>query len=80
MLTEIHYHQIIKDQLTKLNQQREMIQSAYNALNNLAEQDGFLDVGDEDDYYCPHIRDIATIAAKERTAIDKYLRGEIYAD
>lgn len=83
MLTDIHYQEIIKQQLVKIKQQAEAINGAYNVLNDLAEQEFFLKhiasdykVNDLQD----HINQMAITAAKERTDLDKYLRGELYAN
>lgn len=73
MLTDIHYQQIIKEQLDKISHQSEIIQSAYNVLNDLAEQDSYLDNA-QDEQDSAHIQEMATTASKERMAIDKYLR------
>lgn len=79
----MHHQEIIKHLLIKLNQQKQIIECAHSVLHDLAEQEFILKRQHnefETQYLYANIQEMALAAAKERIALDRYLRGEIYAN
>ena len=81
MLTPVHLEQIIANQLDKINEQQHIISSCYNVLNDLAEQESILDNHLETlPHAIKHIEEMASLAAKERMELNKYLRLQLYSN